>query len=249
MSLNQLSPIAQAELETGTTTRPPKLKGAEDFSTWKTRIQSFFEYTDYNLWLSVTAGPHIPTVVRGDAVVANNGATTFTNEDKALIQRDRRAHAALTMALSTDDCNMVENVMFKIAKARERRRQDLGIVKFIKGEDGSVLFNEHDIKLRWKTYFHYLFNNGRDYQQVNGNSTTQRRQRNNCYCRCISEGEVKIAPRKMGRAKAVGPDNIPIEVWKCLENEGVQWLTNLFNLIFKSGRMPDQWRSSVVVPL
>ncbi|XP_021997066.1 uncharacterized protein LOC110894186 [Helianthus annuus] len=108
MSLNQLSPIAQAELETGTTTRPPKLKGAEDFSTWKTRIQSFFEYTDYNLWLSVTAGPHIPTVVRGDAVVANNDATTFTDEDKALIQRDRRAHAALTMSLSTDDCNMFE---------------------------------------------------------------------------------------------------------------------------------------------
>ncbi|XP_035842149.1 uncharacterized protein LOC118488852 [Helianthus annuus] len=88
MSLNQLSPIAQAELETRTTTRPPKLKGAEDFSTWKTRIQSFFEYTDYNLWLSVTAGPHIPTVVRGDAVVANNDATTFTDEDKALIQRN-----------------------------------------------------------------------------------------------------------------------------------------------------------------
>ncbi|KAJ0604369.1 putative transcription factor interactor and regulator CCHC(Zn) family [Helianthus annuus] len=108
MSLNQLSPIAQAELETGTTTRPPKLKGAEDFSTWKTRIQSFFEYTDYNLWLSVTAGPHVPTVVRGDAVVPNNDATTFTDEDKALIQRDRRAHAALTMALSTNDCNMFE---------------------------------------------------------------------------------------------------------------------------------------------
>ncbi|MFS7994177.1 putative RNA-directed DNA polymerase [Helianthus anomalus] len=108
MSLNQLSPIAQAELETGTTTRPPKLKGAEDFSTWKTRIQSFFEYTDYNLWLSVTAGPHVPTVVRGDAVVTNNDATTFTDKDKALIQRDRRAHAALTMALSTNDCNMFE---------------------------------------------------------------------------------------------------------------------------------------------
>ncbi|XP_022041370.1 uncharacterized protein LOC110943948 [Helianthus annuus] len=88
MSLNQLRPIAQAELETGTTNRPPKLKGAEDFSTWKTRIQSFFEYTDYNLWLFVTARPHIPTVVRGDAVVANNDATTFTDEDKALIQRN-----------------------------------------------------------------------------------------------------------------------------------------------------------------
>ncbi|KAJ0493167.1 hypothetical protein HanIR_Chr12g0583081 [Helianthus annuus] len=108
MSFDQLSPISQAELETGTTTRPPKLKGAEYFSTWKTRIQSFFEYTDYNLWLSVTTRPHIPTVVRGDAVVASNDATTFTDEDKALIQRDLRAHAALTMALSTDDCNMFE---------------------------------------------------------------------------------------------------------------------------------------------
>ncbi|KAJ0617179.1 putative RNA-directed DNA polymerase [Helianthus annuus] len=57
------------------------------------------------------------------------------------------------------------------------------------------------------------------------------------------------ALRKMGRAKAVGLDNIPIEVWKCLGQEGVQWLTNLFNLIFNSGRMPDQWRSSIVVPL
>ncbi|XP_021984724.1 uncharacterized protein LOC110880519 [Helianthus annuus] len=53
----------------------------------------------------------------------------------------------------------------------------------------------------------------------------------------------------MGRAKAVGPDNIPIEVWKCLGEEGVHWLTILFNLIFKSGKMPDQWRNSVVVPV
>ena len=53
----------------------------------------------------------------------------------------------------------------------------------------------------------------------------------------------------MGRAKTVGPDNIPIEAWKCLGEDGLQWLTTLFNLIFKSGRMPDQWRSSVIVPL
>ncbi|KAM0057343.1 putative RNA-directed DNA polymerase [Helianthus debilis subsp. tardiflorus] len=54
---------------------------------------------------------------------------------------------------------------------------------------------------------------------------------------------------KMGRGKAVGLDNIPIEVWKCLGEEGVRWLTLLFNCIFKTGKMPDQWRSSVVVPL
>ncbi|XP_022040100.1 uncharacterized protein LOC110942633 [Helianthus annuus] len=78
---------------------------------------------------------------------------------------------------------------------------------------------------------------------------TQRRQRNNCYCRRITHEEVRMALRKMGRGKAVGLDNILIEVWKCLGEEGVRWLTFLFNLIFKTGKMPDQWRSSVVVPL
>ncbi|XP_021990897.1 uncharacterized protein LOC110887627 [Helianthus annuus] len=53
----------------------------------------------------------------------------------------------------------------------------------------------------------------------------------------------------MGRAKAVGPDNVSIEVWKCLGDKVVQWLTTLFNLIFKSGKMPDRWRSIIVVPL
>ncbi|XP_076949286.1 uncharacterized protein LOC143621881 [Bidens hawaiensis] len=109
-----------------------------------------------------------------------------------------------------------EHHMFKIAKARERKRQDLEAVKFIKGEDGRVLVKEQDIKLRWQTYFHGLFNNGRAYHGENENITTQRQQRNICYCRRITQEEVRTAIRKMGRSMAVGPDNIPIEVWRCL---------------------------------
>ncbi|KAJ0669110.1 putative leucine-rich repeat domain superfamily [Helianthus annuus] len=43
MFQNQLIRIAQVELETGTATRPSKLKGSADFSSWKNRIKSFFE--------------------------------------------------------------------------------------------------------------------------------------------------------------------------------------------------------------
>ncbi|MFS7929467.1 hypothetical protein Hanom_Chr04g00332881 [Helianthus anomalus] len=115
-----------------------------------------------------------------------------------------------------------EHDMFKISKARERRRQDLGVVKFIKGEDGRVLVKEHDIKLRWQTYFHNLFNDGRAYQQVSSNPMTQMRQQNNYYCRRITHEEVRMALRKMGRGKAVGLDNIPIEVLeKCQISGGV----------------------------
>ena len=67
--------------------------------------------------------------------------------------------------------------------------------------------------------------------------------------RIISREEVKEALRKMGRAKAVGTDKIPIEVWKCLGDVGIHWLTTLFNTILYTGRMPDEWRNSVVIPI
>ncbi|KAJ0482663.1 putative transcription factor interactor and regulator CCHC(Zn) family [Helianthus annuus] len=108
MFQNQLTRTAQMELETVTAPRPPKLKGSANFSSWKNQIKSFFEYTDYNQWISITVGPHVPMTVRDDMRVVNNNPLTYTDKDKALIQRDRLAHAALTMAISTNDYNMFE---------------------------------------------------------------------------------------------------------------------------------------------
>ncbi|GJZ61822.1 retrovirus-related pol polyprotein LINE-1 [Tanacetum coccineum] len=53
----------------------------------------------------------------------------------------------------------------------------------------------------------------------------------------------------MGRNKSVGPDQIPIEAWRCLEDEVVKWLTCLFNKIFLGVKMPDEWRISEVIPI
>ncbi|XP_071740653.1 uncharacterized protein [Rutidosis leptorrhynchoides] len=48
---------------------------------------------------------------------------------------------------------------------------------------------------------------------------------NNMDCGRINQEEVRSALRKMGRNKAVGPDQIPIEAWRCLGDDGVRWLT------------------------
>ena len=48
----------------------------------------------------------------------------------------------------------------------------------------------------------------------------------------ITVAEVRAALCMMGKGKAVGLDEIPIEVWKCLAEHGVRWLTALFNVIF-----------------
>nr|GEY85399.1 hypothetical protein [Tanacetum cinerariifolium] len=51
-----------------------------------------------------------------------------------------------------------ENDIYMIAKARDRRKRDLGNVRFIKDEDGRTIFNEDSIRRRWNEYFFVLFN-------------------------------------------------------------------------------------------
>ncbi|KAK3544481.1 hypothetical protein QTP86_013141 [Hemibagrus guttatus] len=53
----------------------------------------------------------------------------------------------------------------------------------------------------------------------------------------------------MKNGKAVGPDDIPVEVWKCLGDAAVEFLASLFNRDLESERMPEEWRRSVLVPI
>ncbi|KAK3566863.1 hypothetical protein QTP86_004619 [Hemibagrus guttatus] len=53
----------------------------------------------------------------------------------------------------------------------------------------------------------------------------------------------------MKSGKAVGPDDIPVEVWKCLGEAAVESLASLFNRVLESERMPEEWRRSVLVPI
>ncbi|PWZ33919.1 hypothetical protein Zm00014a_015628 [Zea mays] len=75
---------------------------------------------------------------------------------------------------------------------------------------------------------------------VKGQDIKQRWQR-------IQELEVKEALKRMKGGKAMGPDGIPIEVWRCLGDTAIVWLTKLFNHIFQSNKMLDEW--STLVPI
>ncbi|XP_071738612.1 uncharacterized protein [Rutidosis leptorrhynchoides] len=96
-----------------------------------------------------------------------------------------------------------------IAKARERRRRDIVNIKFIKDEAGQTIVKEEEIRKRWEGYFSSLFvGEGPGRQEVPQDLGIGQFQNNN-FCRRISHEEVSSALRKMGRSKAVGPDQIP----------------------------------------
>jgi len=39
------------------------------------------------------------------------------------------------------------------------------------------------------------------------------------------------------------------EVWRCLGENGISWLTKLFDVVLKSKKMPDAWRKSILIPI
>ena len=44
----------------------------------------------------------------------------------------------------------------------------------------------------------------------------------------------------MKKSKAVGPDELPVEVWKCMGEMGIKFLTRLFNRLLIGERMPEE---------
>ena len=72
---------------------------------------------------------------------------------------------------------------------------------------------------------------------------------NRRFVRRIQEVEIGEALKRIKGGKAMGPDGIPIEVWRCVGARAIVWLTKLLNLIFRSNKMPEEWRRSILVPI
>ncbi|KAK3536052.1 hypothetical protein QTP70_026012 [Hemibagrus guttatus] len=134
--------------------------------------------------------------------------------------------------------------LYRLARQRDRDGKDVQQVRVIKDRDGRVLTSEESVQRRWKEYFEELLNeeNEREKRVEGVNSVEQKVDK-------IRKDEIRKALKRMKSGKAVGPDDIPVEVWKCLGEAAVEFLTSLFNRVFESERMPEEWRRSVEVGL
>ena len=66
---------------------------------------------------------------------------------------------------------------------------------------------------------------------------------------CVSRKEENSSVRRIKNGKAVGPDELSVEVWKCMGEMGIKFLTRLFNRLLVGERMPEEWRRSVLIPI
>ncbi|KAK3519853.1 hypothetical protein QTP70_006688 [Hemibagrus guttatus] len=122
-----------------------------------------------------------------------------------------------------------EKDLYRLAWQRDRDGKDVQQVRVIKDRDGRVLTSEESVQRRWKEYFEELMNeeNEREKRVEGVNSVEQKVDK-------IRKDEVRKALKRMKSGKAVGPDDILVEVWKCLGEAAVEFLTSLFNRVLEN---------------
>ncbi|KAK3538880.1 hypothetical protein QTP86_018761 [Hemibagrus guttatus] len=109
-----------------------------------------------------------------------------------------------------------EKDLYRLARQRDRDGKDVQQVRVIKDRDGRVLTSEESVQRRWKEYFEELMNeeNEREKRVEGVNSVEQKVDK-------IRKDEVRKALKRMKSRRAVGPDDIPVEVWTCLGEAAV----------------------------
>jgi hypothetical protein len=124
------------------------------------------------------------------------------------------------------------------------RQKDFNQDKYIKDDADRLLMNNDNIKNGWREYFDKLFNEESEQTAIELDNSFD--DTNKWFVWRIQESEVKEALKRMKTSKTLGPDGIPIEVWRCLGDVAIVWLTKLFNIIFRSNKMPDEWRRNIL---
>ncbi|KAK3572641.1 hypothetical protein QTP86_001132 [Hemibagrus guttatus] len=168
------------------------------------------------------------------ALAASFSATTEGTLPVEVSKAKQKAYDELYTRLDTREG---EKDLYRLARQRDRDGKDVQQVRVIKDRDGRVLTSEESVQRRWKEYFEELMNeeNEREKRVEGVNSVEQKVDK-------MRKDEVRKTLKRMKSGKAVGPDDIPVEVWKCLGEAAVEFLTSLFNRVLKSERMPEEWR-------
>ena len=137
-----------------------------------------------------------------------------------------------------------ERTLYRLARQRHQAGNDVQQVRMMKDKDGKVMTDEESVLRIWKEYYKGLMNeeNERERRENDG-------ERVNLEVEKISKEEVRENMKRMKNGKAVGPDDIPVEVWKCLGEIALEFLTKLYNRTMESERMPEEWRDSILIPI
>ena len=126
-----------------------------------------------------------------------------------------RAYEDLYARLETKEG---EKELYRLTRQRNRAGKNVQDVRIIKDENSYVIISSETMLKRWKDYFEKLMNEENDREPK-----TEEAELVNKEVNCVSREELKNALRRVKQVKAAGLDELPIKVWKCMGETGIEF--------------------------
>ncbi|XP_042882145.1 uncharacterized protein LOC122259441 [Penaeus japonicus] len=116
--------------------------------------------------------------------------------------------------------------------------------KVIKEENGEIVSEQDQVSERWKEYTRKLYEKDVgmpesdliDISDIDPEPS-------------ILHREVEEALKEIASRKAPGYDDIPIEFWKELGENGMKTLTRICQNIWEKKKWPEDWKRSLYIPI
>ena len=112
----------------------------------------------------------------------------------------------------------------------------------IMGRNGTCLTEAEDIKKRWQEYTEELYKKDLHDPDNHDGVITH-------LVPDVLECEVKWALGSTTTNKASGGDGTPVELFQILKDDAVKVLHSTFQQIWKTQQWPQDWKSSVFIPI
>jgi len=112
----------------------------------------------------------------------------------------------------------------------------------LKSKTGLILGEKERVKARWKDYTESIYE--KDKRVVVELCIPGQDMEPN-----VLDSEVRSALKEISNGKSAGPDNIPIELLKAAEEDGIRAITTLCQKIWTTCEWPEDWKKLTYVLL
>ncbi|XP_031358768.1 uncharacterized protein LOC116182371 [Photinus pyralis] len=142
------------------------------------------------------------------------------------------------------DSKTNQKLFYKVLK--NLRKDKHHTLKYVKAKDDSVLTEEKAIIERWKEYFEELLNldTQANFLTEEEISYTESEEDSN-----IQMEELRKTIKYIKKGKSAGHDKINAEMLKNLGARGTEMLTKIFNKAWTTGKVPEDWKLGIIIPL
>ncbi|XP_023225444.1 uncharacterized protein LOC111626342 [Centruroides sculpturatus] len=172
---------------------------------------------------------------------------------KKLNNELRRETGKAREAWLSKECEEIEELNKKgrydlsYKKVKELTNDRTHQILSIEDKDGKALLTPTDIMGHWKEYIGDLYGENTKPKELKLEKSSQIA--NDERGPIIMKDEVGLAIKELKNKKSEGVDGIPAEFLKGLGKEGIEKITDLCNLIYKTGEWPEDFAQSILIPI